>query len=150
MQEMDLVLPKFSTLSLDTLLEKILGTFQVKAENRDIQLLSKTQPGLPAISGDTDSLKRAISALADNAIKFSPRGGRVEINLRHEDKLISLSVKDQGIGISKEVLPHIFERFFHFEQSGDELFGGIGIGLAIARQVVLQHGGRIEVQSEPN
>ena len=60
-----------------------------------------------------------------------------------------MSIEDDGIGISEAIMPQIFEKFFHIEKNGDDLFGGIGIGLAIARQVIHQHKGRIDVQSVP-
>jgi signal transduction histidine kinase len=88
-------------------------------------------------------------ALVDNAIKFSPQGGDVKINLRKNDTWVLVSVEDQGIGISKENLPRIFDRFYHLERSGDNLFSGIGLGLAITRQVIEQHQGSLDVVSTP-
>jgi two-component system sensor histidine kinase VicK len=86
-------------------------------------------------------------ALVDNAIKFSPRGGDVIINLHVNGDKVLVSVEDHGIGIKKETLPRIFDRFYHLERSGDELFGGIGLGLAITRQVIEQHQGTLDVVS---
>jgi signal transduction histidine kinase len=86
----------------------------------------------------------------DNAIKFSPDGGNVRVQVAQEDEFVCVTIADQGIGIPEEVLPHIFDRFFHIEEVGDELFGGLGLGLAITRQVIEQHGGKIEVTSQEN
>jgi signal transduction histidine kinase len=88
-------------------------------------------------------------ALVDNAIKFSPRGGQVSINLNKDGEKVLVAVKDHGIGIPKENLPRIFDRFYHLEKSGDDLFSGIGLGLAIIRQVIEQHHGRLDVNSTP-
>jgi signal transduction histidine kinase len=88
-------------------------------------------------------------ALVDNAIKFSPRGGDVTINLRRNDGKILVEVKDHGIGIANENLPGIFDRFYHLEKSGDDLFRGMGLGLAITRQVIEQHHGSLDVVSTP-
>ena len=88
-------------------------------------------------------------ALVDNAIKFSPKGGDVEIRMSDQNEHIQVTVQDHGIGITDENLPHIFDRFYHIEGSGDDLFGGIGLGLAITRQVIQQHQGNIDVESEP-
>jgi signal transduction histidine kinase len=63
--------------------------------------------------------------------------------------MVTLKVRDHGIGIAPEIRPRIFDRFYHLEQSGDDLFGGLGIGLAITRQVIEQHRGRLEVESTP-
>jgi two-component system phosphate regulon sensor histidine kinase PhoR len=88
-------------------------------------------------------------ALVDNAIKFSPKGGTVEIRMSDENEHVQVAVEDHGIGIPKENMDHIFDRFYHLERSGDDLFGGIGLGLAITRQVIQEHHGNIDVESEP-
>ena len=88
-------------------------------------------------------------ALVDNAIKFSPRGGDVKINLKGNDGKVLVAVEDHGIGIKKDNLPRIFDRFYHLERSGDDLFSGIGLGLAITRQVIEQHQGSLDVVSAP-
>jgi two-component system phosphate regulon sensor histidine kinase PhoR len=103
---------------------------------------------LPSVSGDVESLEHALEGLVDNAIKFSPKGGDVDIRIRSQGGLVSLSVQDRGIGISEERLPRIFDRFHHVEEKDGNLFGGIGIGLAIAQQVITQHEGKLDVQSK--
>ncbi len=104
---------------------------------------------MPSVSGDPKSLERALTALVDNAIKFSPQGGDVEIDFNTRGQYLLVSVEDHGIGITPEVRANIFDRFYHLEKSGDELFGGIGIGLSITRQVIEQHQGRLDVESKP-
>jgi signal transduction histidine kinase len=84
----------------------------------------------------------------DNAIKFSPAGGDVQVTVEETDNCVSIGVQDKGVGIPAEALPHIFDRFFHVEEIGDDLFGGLGLGLAITNQVIEQHGGKILVESE--
>ncbi len=88
-------------------------------------------------------------AIVDNAIKFSPKGGDVEVRLRADGDTVIVTVEDHGIGMSKDTLPRIFDRFYHIEKHEDDLFGGIGLGLAITRQVIEQHQGRLDVSSEP-
>jgi signal transduction histidine kinase len=85
----------------------------------------------------------------DNAIKFSPQGGDVEIKVSTKNSKVIVAVKDHGIGIAPEVMPNIFNRFYHLEKSGDKLFGGLGLGLSIARQVIKQHDGMLDLESEP-
>jgi two-component system, OmpR family, phosphate regulon sensor histidine kinase PhoR len=104
---------------------------------------------IPPVWGDPKSLERALMALVDNAIKFSPQGGDVKITLNKKADWVLVSVEDQGIGITKENLPRIFDRFYHLERSGDDLFGGLGLGLAITRQVIQQHQGSLDVASTP-
>ena len=89
-------------------------------------------------------------SLVDNAIKFSPKGGDVTIRFSQKDENVYVAVEDHGIGIKKENMPRIFDRFYHLERSGDDLFGGIGLGLAITRQVIEQHHGKLDVESVPN
>lgn len=87
-------------------------------------------------------------ALVDNAIKFSPNGGDVEVRLSSNDSNVLMAVEDHGIGIAKENHSNIFDRFYHLERNGDNLFGGIGLGLAITRQVIEQHHGTLNFTSE--
>ena len=88
-----------------------------------------------------------MTALIDNAIKFSHRRGDVNIKFSTKNGTLIISVEDHGIGIATTSLPRIFDRFYQLEQSDDDLFGGLGIGLSITRQVIGQHRGKIEVES---
>jgi signal transduction histidine kinase len=94
------------------------------------------------------SLERAITALVDNAIKFSAPNGVVEIRCMEQGERVCVSIEDHGIGIAPEIRPRIFDRFFHLDKSGDQLFRGLGIGLSITRQVIQQHQGMLDVESE--
>ena len=87
-------------------------------------------------------------ALVDNAIKFSPRGGNVEVRLMSVDSKVLVAVEDHGIGIPKENQQLIFDRFYHLDRNGGDLFAGIGLGLAITRQVIEQHQGSLSFISE--
>ncbi len=150
LQEMDLILPKFQPVDLLELANQVAERYQDKAAASLVTLYVDSTPGLPKVSGDPKSLERAVTSLVDNAVKFSPHGGQVNINLREEENFVLLEVKDQGIGIEQERIPRIFDRFYHLEKSGDTLFSGIGLGLAITNQVIKQHNGRLTVQSTPN
>jgi signal transduction histidine kinase len=149
LQEMDLILPKFQPVDMFVIAHEVAERYQDKAAGSLLTIHVETAKNLPNTSGDPKSLERALMALLDNAIKFSPQGGQVEINLYEEDNFVVIDVIDHGIGIEAESLPHIFDRFYHIEKSGDNLFSGIGLGLAITNQVIKQHNGRISVQSEP-
>jgi signal transduction histidine kinase len=109
----------------------------------------KGERGVPQVAGDPKSLERALTAIVDNAIKFSPRGGDVEIRFNARDNYLHIAIEDHGIGIAADVRPRIFDRFYHLEKSGDDLFSGLGIGLAITRQVLEQHHGKLDVESTP-
>jgi signal transduction histidine kinase len=129
--------------------ELIVKKYMGKAESKRVKLKLKNGPNLPRAMGDPSSLERAVTALVDNAIKFSAHGGEVEIRLAEQAGRILLSVQDHGIGIDPQIRPRIFDRFFHLEKSGDELYGGLGIGLSITRQVIQQHKGSLDVESTP-
>jgi signal transduction histidine kinase len=147
LQEMDLVLPEFQAVDMHDAAKAVVERYASKAEERKVTLRIEPRPGLSQVSGDLKSLERALMALVDNAIKFSPKGGDVTIRFDEKDEDVFVSVQDQGIGIKKEDMARVFDRFYHLEKQGDDLFGGIGLGLAITRQVIEQHEGRLEVES---
>jgi two-component system phosphate regulon sensor histidine kinase PhoR len=149
LQEMDLVLPEFQSVDMNQVAQIVVDRYQQIAEDRKVTLRFKPSPNLSPVSGDSKSLERALMALVDNAIKFSPKGGDVTIRFDQRDENVYVSVKDQGIGIEEKNMPRIFDRFYHLEKHEDDLFGGIGLGLAIIRQVIEQHQGKLEVESKP-
>jgi len=149
LQEMDLILPKFQAVNLVTVANEVAEKLQEKAAANLLTIQVDSTGNLPNVSGDSKSLERALAALVDNAIKFSPDGGQIRINLREEDNHVVVDVRDEGIGIGPERIAHIFVRFYHVETRGVNMFGGIGLGLAITNQVTKQHNGKLTVQSEP-
>ena len=149
LQEMELVLPDFQSVDMAEVARAVVDRYAAKAAEKHVKLRISPHPALPPILGDSKSLERALMALVDNAIKFSPEGGSVEIRLNSDDGNVRVAVTDHGIGIPKENQPRIFDRFYHLDRSGDELFDGIGLGLAITRQVIEQHHGSLDVFSEP-
>jgi signal transduction histidine kinase len=149
LQELELVLPDFQAVDMNEVAYTVIGKYAASAKEHGVSLRLTPSPNLPPVSGDLKSLERALMALVDNAIKFSPRGGDVNINLSRDGEKIFVAVEDHGIGIPKENLPHIFDRFHHLEKSGDDLFSGIGLGIAITRQVIEQHHGSLDVVSTP-
>jgi len=149
LQEMDLVLPEFQEVDMSELAQHVIEKYLEVAAKLNVDLRFTPSPNLSAVSGDAKSLERALMALVDNAVKFSPRGGGVEIRLSEKNAEVLVAVEDHGIGIAKENMRHIFDRFYHLEKQEDDLFGGVGLGLAITRQVIKQHNGRLDVVSEP-
>jgi two-component system phosphate regulon sensor histidine kinase PhoR len=100
------------------------------------------------VLGDPDYLERAIANLLDNAIKYTPEGGRIIVTAARRGSDILIEVKDTGIGIPEADLPRIFERFYRVDKSRSRAMGGTGLGLAIVKHVVQAHGGTVEVASE--
>jgi len=150
LQEMDLILPKFQAVNLSEVLKSATRELEPLAYQNGVTLKLDLANDIPRITGDSKSLERAFKALIENAIKFSPDGGDVEIRACADQQSIQVDIQDHGIGISMDILPRIFDRFFHIEQVDNYLFRGIGLGLSIARQVIEQHTGRISVTSQPH
>jgi signal transduction histidine kinase len=149
LQEMDLILPKFQAVDMLAIAHDVAEKYQNKAAANLLTLLVHAEPDLPNVSGDAKSLERALTGLVDNAVKFSPDGGSVDINLQAQGNFVIIDVVDQGIGIEPNRITRIFDRFYHLENSGENLFSGIGIGLSITNQVIKQHNGELSVKSEP-
>jgi len=149
LQEMDLILPKFQSVNMIPIAEDVAKKYEDKAAASLVTIEVTAEPNLPNVSGDPKSLERALTALVDNAVKFSPGGGRIEISLCEDKNDVIITISDQGIGIEPSRIPRIFDRFYHLERNDQELFSGIGLGLSITNQVIKQHNGNLSVKSEP-
>lgn len=149
LQEMELVLPEFQAVNIVEVVDGVLHKYQSKAHARQMTLKIKGNRNVSKVQGDMTSLQRAVIALVDNAIKFSAPKSEVEVTFSEQGDYVRVAVEDHGIGIDPQIRPRIFDRFFHLEKSGDELYGGLGIGLSITRQVIQQHKGALDVESEP-
>jgi PAS domain S-box-containing protein len=117
------------------------------AEARDIRLLRVIDPAQAIVSGDAGRLQQVVWNLLTNAIKFTPKGGRVQVLLQRVNSHVELSVSDTGIGIPASFLPQVFDRFSQRDSSSTRAHGGLGLGLAICRQLVELHGGSIRAAS---
>lgn len=147
LQEMDLIFSEFEPIDIMQLIEAVVKSEKGFAEESGVSIFLSVPDDLPNIPGDFQSLERAIQAILNNAIKFSLEGGEVKIEVRPVENGLAISVSDPGIGISAEDLNHIFTRFWRTEEYNGHLFGGVGLGLSIAKQVIEQHGGSIRVNS---
>jgi signal transduction histidine kinase len=103
----------------------------------------------PVVRGDGEALRRLFLILIDNAVKYTPEGGTVELRQEAANGKAAISVTDSGIGIAESDLPHIFDRFWRADKVRSRGMGGAGLGLSIARWIVDKHQGSIEVQSQP-
>jgi two-component system, OmpR family, sensor histidine kinase CiaH len=109
--------------------------------------LTHAVPATLMVSGDRDQLRQALLILLDNAVRYTPAGGRIHVQARPDGREALLTVHDTGIGISQEALERVFERFYRGDEARNRQSGGVGLGLAIARELVTRHGGRISVTS---
>jgi two-component system sensor histidine kinase VicK len=103
---------------------------------------------IPEIMGDKDRIEQVIVNILSNAIKYTPEKGKISVSLSLEEDNIIVKVADTGIGIPKEDLPRLFERFYRVDKARSRMLGGTGLGLSIARQIVEAHMGKIRIQSE--
>ena len=122
---------------------------EVTAAAAGIRLRLEVEPDLPIIRADRDRLNQVFDNLLANAIKFSPSGGAITVRVQREMDAILVTVADTGIGIPRDRLHRVFERFYQVDGSATRRFGGAGVGLAIVKRIVEAHGGRIWVESEP-
>jgi CheY-like chemotaxis protein/anti-sigma regulatory factor (Ser/Thr protein kinase) len=118
------------------------------AHAKGIQLESHVDPDVSPVSADPERLQQVVWNLLSNAVKFTGRGGAIELRIGDVDGQVEISVRDTGIGITPEFLPHLFERFRQADASTTREHGGLGLGLSIARQLVEMHGGTIDAASE--
>jgi two-component system OmpR family sensor kinase len=130
--------------NLRELVEEVVRELQILAEGLDLNLRVGEDV---VIYGDYDLLKQAVLNVVDNAIKFTPRGGHVQLNLEHDEGWAIIEVSDSGQGISREHLPHVMEPFYK-AVSSQRPSGGAGLGLAIVKQVIELHRGKIQIDSQ--
>ena len=116
------------------------------ATDKDIRLVCDSAPGVN-IRGERARLKQVIVNLLDNAIKYTPRGGHIALNVRREGAWAVLEVTDDGVGIPADSLPHVFKRFVRVDSSRAREPGGAGLGLSIVRSICAAHGAEVEVTS---
>lgn len=122
-------------------------TLQLAADAKAISLSVSLDPEAGVVAADPDRLQQIVWNLVANAIKFTPMGGRVVVQLARAGSHLVLTVSDNGTGIDSEFLPHVFERFRQADSSTTRKHGGLGLGLAIVRHLVELHGGTVSVES---
>ena len=140
---------KQETVDMSMLTEEVIHLLTPAAEKRGQTLESTIEPRLQMM-GDRARLNQILYNLTDNAIKYSPDGGRISVSLRAEPEGLAWRVRDNGVGIPAEDQEHIFERFYRVDKARSRETGGTGLGLSIVKQLVTMHGGTITVHSEPN
>jgi PAS domain S-box-containing protein len=118
------------------------------AEAKGVRLQKLVDTGVETVMGDPARLQQVVWNLLTNAVKFTPRGGRVRVSLERVNSRVEIAVSDTGSGIAPEFLPHVFERFRQADQKTTRQHGGLGLGLAIVRHLVELHGGSVRADSE--
>ncbi len=134
---------------LADLAREAFGKFQTRAEKAEIQLEAHLPENLP-ISGSEDQIEQVVVNLLDNALKYTPKGGRVRLAASRHGGKVSLCVEDTGIGIKAQDLPRVFERFYRVDKARSRESGGTGLGLSIVKHIIDAHGGAVRVESTIN
>jgi signal transduction histidine kinase len=135
-------------IKFNNLVDESIEETQPLALKKNIELIQKSNLQRDQINCESKTIKRALVNLIKNAIKFTPKNGRVELISKRIDEKIQLRIKDTGQGIEPDLLPHIFDKFKQADSSITRKHGGLGLGLAIARQTIRLHNGDINVESK--
>ena len=133
--------------NLLSVMESAIESVSLAAEAKSIRLQSVLDSEAGPLLGDADRLQQVVWNLLSNAIKFTPKNGRVQIHLQRVNSHVEITVSDTGQGISSDFLPFVFDRFRQLDSTTTRSYGGLGLGLAIVRQLVELHGGTVTVAS---
>jgi PAS domain S-box-containing protein len=137
-------------IDLAALAQAAIDEFQIAAEKAQLTLAAEIEADQAPLQGDAVALRRVLDNLVGNAFKFTPAGGRVTVRLRTTDGQAILAVSDTGIGIASDKVERIFDRFYQVDGSATRHYGGMGLGLALVKEIVEAHGGQIAVTSQVN
>ncbi len=130
------------------LVNHVIDRFEMTTKNQDIQFKRRIPEEEITVQGDRDKLMQLMDNIVSNAVKYSPEGGTINVSLKQEQERLVVSVKDEGVGIPRENIPHVFDRFYRVDKARSRNLGGTGLGLAIAKEIAMAHGGNIWVSSE--
>jgi signal transduction histidine kinase len=142
------VIPAFEEFSLTELVHDVAQEFELQAEKGDVSLQVARPDEAVLVYADISLIQRVLENLVGNALKYTPEGGKVSISVQPSSAAVDVSVSDTGPGISKEALPHIFDRFYKADANDANDNGSMGLGLAIAKRILDLHESEIRVVSE--
>jgi two-component system sensor histidine kinase VicK len=146
--EYDSIQWNMKKISIYKIVSECVYRMNISAEQKNQMLEFNSDLDIPEIMGDRDRIEQVIVNILSNAIKYTHENGKIIINLSLKENEIIVNVTDNGIGIPKEDLPRLFERFYRVDKARSRMLGGTGLGLSIARQIVEAHKGKIKIQSE--
>ncbi len=135
---------QFEDVLMEQLITEVVHLYEVKLAEKDITLIKRLDDKIGIIHADQNRMKQVLLNLLDNALKFTPTGGEIAIELERKESFVIIRIKDNGIGISKEELYEVKEKFFKGKKKGS----GTGLGLAICEEIIQAHNGRFELESE--
>lgn len=133
--------------SLAPIIEKVLSGLRKSAATKNLEISCHIPEGLAHVKADESRISQVLLNLIDNAIKYTPEGGSVSIELIEKQDAVMVDIKDTGLGIPEKDLPRIFERFYRVDKGRSRMLGGTGLGLSIVKHIVQSHGGNVFVES---
>lgn len=136
--------------ALGELAQDVVQKFELSASKRRLSLESRIAPDLPQVDADIGMIERVLENLIENAMRYTPAGGVVRVQVRTAKQRLQVDVEDTGKGISSQDLPNVFERYYRADRSEEGNIGNAGLGLAISRRMVELHGGQMTVESAVN
>jgi two-component system phosphate regulon sensor histidine kinase PhoR len=139
---------KRDEIKVQELVERVTSMLRPIAERKNQQVSVRVAPDTGSLVGDGDKLTQVMINLLDNAIKYTPEGGKITLETKQAGDTLEIAVSDTGLGIPSKDLPRIFERFYRVDQARSRELGGTGLGLSIVKHIVEAHGGKISVESE--
>ncbi|MBN1177605.1 MAG: GAF domain-containing protein [Anaerolineae bacterium] len=140
--------PRPEPVRIDDLSQAAVEDFHVIGNQKHLTLEMHVAPNLPPVAGNPTHLRRVLDNLLGNAIKFTPENGRVALGLQQAGNAVVMTVRDTGIGIPGDQLERIFDRFYQVDGSSKRRYGGVGLGLALVKEIVTLYGGSVTVESE--
>jgi len=137
------------SVALGEILDKAQALILAKAAVKGVVLKTDLPPDLPAILADRDRAVQVLLNILDNAVKFSPEGGKIDVKAAEENEFVAVRVTDQGPGIPAGEIPRLGERFYRVDKTRSRELGGTGLGLSIVKHLMQAHGGAMEIESAP-
>ncbi len=138
----------FESVALGEIAESVLPIVQVKAKEKNIAIVKELPESLPDVRADRDRLIQVLLNVLDNAVKFTPSPGTVHLSAASKDGFVVVRIEDTGIGIPREEIPRLGERFYRTDKTRSRELGGTGLGLSIVKHIMMAHGGRMEIESQ--
>jgi signal transduction histidine kinase len=126
----------------------VLPLVEAKAQVKRIRIENLLPEKTPLVSADRDRLSQVFVNVLDNALKFTPEGGRVALGAEEKDGYVVVTINDTGAGIPREEIQRLGERFYRVDKTRSRELGGTGLGLSIVKHLMLAHGGKMEIESQ--
>lgn len=136
------------TIDITKLLNSIIDRYELVSNSEKIYFRRNILDQTTFVTVDRDKIIQVLDNILSNAVKYSPEGGKISVAVEEKERHLKISVSDEGVGIPKESISQVFERFYRVDKARSRRLGGTGLGLAIAKQIIIAHGGSIELDSE--